>query len=167
MTKVKQIFMVDDKPFFPFGSELLLQSGYSVRDESEIDEAFKALKLTHGNTGEFPVYWDEVEPEEGKFNFTGVDTLLSFARRYGVKPDKVLQWIRAGELPAEELDVAREPGQVWPGAGGFGIRRPCFGKCAAQLLDGPQACVGLGEVGELARGPGIGPLGGGEIAIGA
>ena len=85
MTKVKQIFMVDDKPFFPFGSELLLQSGYSVRDESEIDEAFKALKLTHGNTGEFPVYWDEVEPEEGKFDFSSVDTLLSFARRYGVK----------------------------------------------------------------------------------
>ena len=85
MTKVKQIFMVDGKPFFPFGSELLLQSGYSVRDESEIDEAFQALKLSRSNTGEFPVYWDEIEPEEGKFDFASVETLLSFARRYGVK----------------------------------------------------------------------------------
>ena len=85
MANDKNIFIVDGKPFFPFGTELLLQSGYSVRDESEIDAAFKALQLTHGNTGEFPVYWDEVEPEEGKFNFSSVDTLISFARRYGVK----------------------------------------------------------------------------------
>ena len=85
MPNDKNIFMVDGKPFFPFGTELLLQSGYSVRDESEIDAAFKTLQLTRSNTGEFPVYWDEVEPEEGKFNFASVDTLISFARRYGVK----------------------------------------------------------------------------------
>jgi hypothetical protein len=38
------------------------------------------------------------------------DTALTppiVARRYGVKPDKVLQWIRSGELPA--VNVAASP----------------------------------------------------------
>ena len=38
--------------------------------ESETDEAFKAVKLVHGNTLAIPVYWDQIEPEEGKFDFT-------------------------------------------------------------------------------------------------
>jgi len=32
-----------------------------------------------------PVYWDEVEPEEGKFDFTSVDALIASARRHDVK----------------------------------------------------------------------------------
>ena len=83
MAEVKRLFVVDGKPFFPIGAEFLCQSGYSARDEDEIEEAFKALKTAHGNTGEFPVFWDQVEPEEGKFDFSSVDTLISIACKYG------------------------------------------------------------------------------------
>ena len=82
--------MVDGKPFFPLGGECLHRSGYNVLDESEIEINFKAANLSHSNTVEFPIYWDEVEPEEGKFNFKSVDTLLSIARRYKVK--LILLW---------------------------------------------------------------------------
>ena len=85
MTEVKRVFIVDGKPFFPLGSEFLDISGYSVRDESEIDTAFEGLKRAHGNTALFPINWDQVEPKEGKFDFTSVDVLLAKARRYGVK----------------------------------------------------------------------------------
>ena len=85
MTEVKRVFIVDGKPFFPLGSEFLDISGYSVRDESEIDTAFEGLKLAHGNTALFPINWDQVEHKEGKFDFTSVDVLLAKARRYGVK----------------------------------------------------------------------------------
>jgi len=37
-----------------------------------------------------PVYWLQVEPEEGKFDFTGVDDLIASARRHGVK--LILLW---------------------------------------------------------------------------
>ena len=85
MTDVKRVFIVDGKPFFPLGSEFLYVSGYSIRDESETDEAFKLVKGAHGNTALIPVYWDQVEPEEGKFDFTSVDALLASARRHKVK----------------------------------------------------------------------------------
>jgi len=44
----------------------------------------------HGNTLEIPVYWDIVEPEEGKFDFTMVDKLLASARRFEIKFDFVM-----------------------------------------------------------------------------
>jgi hypothetical protein len=90
MTEIKRPFIVDGKPFFPIGAEFLCQSGYSARDEAEVEEAFKAIKTATGNAGEFPVFWDQVEPVEGKYDFSSVDTLISLARRYEVK--LILVW---------------------------------------------------------------------------
>jgi len=90
MTDIKCVFMVDGKPFFPLGGEWLYMSGYSVRSGSETDEALKAVKQVHGNTLAIPVYWDEIEPAEGKFDFANLDALLERARRHGVK--LILLW---------------------------------------------------------------------------
>jgi hypothetical protein len=90
MTAVKRVFIVDGKPFLPLGSEFLTQSGYSVRDTFETEEAFRTLKFANGNAAEFPVYWDQVEPEEGRLDFSSVDTLISLARKYEVK--LILLW---------------------------------------------------------------------------
>ena len=54
MAEIKRLFIVDGKPFLPVGAEFLCQTGYSARDEAEIEEAFKAIKTAHGNAGEFP-----------------------------------------------------------------------------------------------------------------
>ena len=90
MKEVKRVFKVNGKPFFPIGSEFLNVSGYCVNDESETDEVFKAVQAAHGNTALIAVYWDQIEPEEGKFDFTSVDALLTGARRYGVR--LILLW---------------------------------------------------------------------------
>ena len=90
MTNVRRVFMADGKPFFPLGAEFLYVSGYSVRDQSETEASFKAVKSACGNTILIPVYWDQVEPEENKFDFTSVDSLLSLARRYDIK--LILLW---------------------------------------------------------------------------
>ena len=84
MANVKRVFMVGGKPFFPFGGEADNQSGYN---NNESETAFKATNLIHGNTLEIPVYWELIEPEEGKFDFTSVDSLLAKAHRY-VHPDR-------------------------------------------------------------------------------
>ena len=87
MTEVKRVFMVDGRPFYPLGAQADNQSG---RSASESETAFKAVKLLHGNTLEIPVHWEQVEPEEGKFDFSCVDALLANARRYDLK--LILLW---------------------------------------------------------------------------
>lgn len=87
MVNINRVFQVDGKPFFTLGGQARNSSGYN---DSESETAFKAVKLLHGNTLEIPVYWEQVEPEEGVFDFDGVDALLDSARRYGVK--LVLLW---------------------------------------------------------------------------
>ncbi len=73
MADVKRVFTVDGKPFFPVGGQSRNSSGYN---DAESETAFKAVKLFNGNTLEIPVYWEQVEPEEGRFDFAGVDALL-------------------------------------------------------------------------------------------
>ena len=82
MTPIKRVFTVKGKPFYPVCGQSYNDGGYNDK-ESEI--CFKAVKLFNGNTALFPVYWLQVEPTEGQFDFTGVDDLIASARRYGVK----------------------------------------------------------------------------------
>jgi len=87
MTTVKRVFQVDGKPFFPIGGQACNSSGYNA---AEAEQAFKITKMINGNTLEIPVYWEQVEPKEGKFDFTAVDELLAGARRYETK--LILLW---------------------------------------------------------------------------
>ena len=67
MTNVNRVFVVDGKPFFPLGGQSSTSSAYNDR---ESEAAFKAVKLLHGNTLWTDVYWEHIEPVEGKFDFT-------------------------------------------------------------------------------------------------
>jgi hypothetical protein len=87
MTTVKRPFIVDGKPFFPVAGQAHNDAGYN---DLESEHFFKAVKLFNGNTLTIPVYWLQVEPEEGKFDFSGVDALIATARRYDVK--LILLW---------------------------------------------------------------------------
>jgi hypothetical protein len=87
MTTIKRIFQVNGKPFFPIGGQSCNSSGYN---ENESEQAFKIVKMLHGNTLEIPVYWNIVEPVEGKFDFTAVDALIASARRHEMK--LILLW---------------------------------------------------------------------------
>jgi len=72
MTEVKRLFKVDGKPFFPLGRHRIYMGGYSVRSESEIEENLKAATLTNGNTVCMAIFWDQLEPAEGKFDFSSL-----------------------------------------------------------------------------------------------
>jgi len=87
MHDIRRIFRVDGKPFFPLGGQCKNSSAYN-RAESET--AFRITKLLHGNTLEVPVYWNQIEPFEGHFDFTSVDELLDSARTAGLK--LILLW---------------------------------------------------------------------------
>jgi hypothetical protein len=87
MAAVKRVFMVDGKPFFPLGAQSGTSNAYN---DKESEAAFKAVKALHGNTLWTDVYWEHIEKEEDKFDFTMVDDLIASARRYGLK--LILEW---------------------------------------------------------------------------
>lgn len=87
MSQISRIFKVNGRPFYPLGGQTRNSSGYSAE---EWTPAFQALELIHGNTLEIPVYWEQIEPEEGVFDFAHLDALLATAREHGVR--LVLLW---------------------------------------------------------------------------
>ena len=69
---------VDDKPFFCRAGEI---HNSSASDLKYMDEkVWPALRGLHMNSVIAPVYWELLEPAEGTYDFTLVDTLLSQAR---------------------------------------------------------------------------------------
>ncbi|WJG09535.1 DUF5597 domain-containing protein [Aliiglaciecola sp. LCG003] len=79
--------MVDGKPMLVRGGELGNSSASNLQYLGQYWSKFKALNM---NTVVAPVYWDLVEPEEGKFDFSLVDGLIKDAQKHDMK--LVLLW---------------------------------------------------------------------------
>ena len=69
MTVINRVFIVDGKPFLPLGSEFLTQSGYSVRDTSETEEAFRTLKFANGIPRSFRYIGIRLNRKRASFSF--------------------------------------------------------------------------------------------------
>ena len=82
--------MVDGKPYFVLGGEL---GNSTASSTAYMQSVWPKLKAMHLNTVIAPVYWELMEPTEGKFDFTLVDDLLRDARRHQMK--LVLLWFGA------------------------------------------------------------------------
>jgi beta-galactosidase GanA len=82
--------MVNNKPFLILGGEL---GNSSASDMAYMGAIWPKLKKMHLNTLVAPVYWELLEPAEGKFNFTLVDELVNNARKNHLK--LVLLWFGA------------------------------------------------------------------------
>lgn len=77
------------KPFIILGGELA-NSSASSRDYMDRRNTWKYLAESGVNTVLAPVYWELLEPEEGRFDFSSVDYLLKSARANGQK--LILLW---------------------------------------------------------------------------
>ena len=74
--------VVDGKPFLILGGELANSSASSLSYMEPLWAQFAEQKL---NTLLAPVSWELIEPQEGRFDFSLVDGLLSAARRNKLK----------------------------------------------------------------------------------
>jgi len=79
--------IVDNKPFLILGGEL---GNSTAADSMQIKAVFSTLKIMKLNTVLVPVYWELIEPEQGEFDFSLIDILLSEARKENLK--LVLLW---------------------------------------------------------------------------
>ena len=73
--------MVDSKPFLMLGAQINNSSSWA----GTLPHVWPALEAMHVNTVEAPVYWEQMEPEPGKFDFSGVDLLVNGAREHKLK----------------------------------------------------------------------------------
>jgi beta-galactosidase GanA len=78
--------MVDGAPFLILGAQANNSSNYP----SALPKVWPALERLGANTLEIPVAWEQIEPVEGKFDFSYVDTLLRQARAHKMR--LVLLW---------------------------------------------------------------------------
>ena len=79
--------LVDNKPFLIFGGEL---GNSSASSNVYMRPIWPKLKQMNLNTVIAPVYWELIEPVEGKFDFSSLDTLIKNARLNKMK--LVLLW---------------------------------------------------------------------------
>ena len=82
----RHALLVDGEPFLMLGAQTNNSSNYPA----ELPKVWPVIRALHANTLEIPVAWEQVEPQEGRFDFSWVDTLLGQARQNNVR--LVLLW---------------------------------------------------------------------------
>jgi beta-galactosidase GanA len=82
----RHAFIVDGAPYIILGG----QCGNSSAWPSELPGVWSAVERMHANTLEAPVYWEQFEAEQGRYDTTIVDLMIKQAREHHVH--LVLLW---------------------------------------------------------------------------
>jgi beta-galactosidase GanA len=77
---------VDDAPYLMLGVQVNNSSAWP----SMLPKVWPAVEALHANTVEMPIYWEQLEQQQGHFDYTVLDTLLTQARQHNVH--LVLLW---------------------------------------------------------------------------
>jgi len=78
--------LVEGRPYLVLGGQIHNSSAWP----SELPRVWKSLEELHANTVEAPVYWEQIEPQPGQFNWSNIDELVKGAREH--KLHAVLLW---------------------------------------------------------------------------
>lgn len=82
----RHALLVDETPFLMLG----VQCGNSSAWPAMLPKVWAAVEGLHANTLEIPIYWEQFEPEPGRFDYSIIDLLLAQAREHNVR--LVLLW---------------------------------------------------------------------------
>lgn len=78
--------IVDGKPFLMMGAQLWNSSAWPYLT----DQFWSQFRSLNANTLEVPVYWQNIEPQRGQYNFKELDDLVKHAQQEKIK--LVLLW---------------------------------------------------------------------------
>ena len=82
----RHALIVDGAPFLMLSAQVNNSSSWPAM----LPKVWPAVAQLHANTVEVPIAWQQIEPQEGKFDFSFLDTLLAQARQQPVR--LVLLW---------------------------------------------------------------------------
>lgn len=82
----RHALLVDNQPFLMLGGQVNNASNYPEM----LPEVWPTILALHANTVEVPIAWEQVEPVEGRFDFSFLDALVRQARENKVR--LVLLW---------------------------------------------------------------------------
>ncbi|MHC9417559.1 DUF5597 domain-containing protein [Sphingomonas citri] len=82
----RHALLVDGAPFLMLGAQVNNSSNYAAA----LPEVWPVLDRIHANTIEIPIAWQQVEPREGQFDLSFLQTLLDQARAHDKRV--VLLW---------------------------------------------------------------------------
>lgn len=82
----RHALLVEGKPYFMLGGQAHNSSAWP----GMLPQLWSAVEKMHANTLEVPLYWEQIEAQPGKFDFSLVDTLLMQSRKH--KVHLVLLW---------------------------------------------------------------------------
>lgn len=85
----RHALLVDGRPFLILGAQTNNSSNYPAI----LPKVWQVVDQLEPNTVEIPVAWEQIEPADGRFDFSWVDTLLPQARQHHVR--LVLLWFGA------------------------------------------------------------------------
>ena len=99
----RHALMVDGAPFLMLAGQAHNSSNYPAA----LPKVWQALKDANANTLEMPIAWEQIEPQEGKFDFSFLDTLVKQARENQIRlvivwfgtwkntgPDYLPEWVK-------------------------------------------------------------------------
>ena len=78
--------LVDGEPYLVLGAQCHNSSAWPAM----LPKVWPAIEYLHANTLEIPVYWEQFEPEPGRYDTSIVDTIIGQAREHRVR--LVLLW---------------------------------------------------------------------------
>ena len=78
--------LVDGEPYLILGAQANNSSDWPAM----LPKVWPAIEYLHANTLEIPIYWEQFEPQQGQFDYTAMDTVLTQAREHHVH--LVLLW---------------------------------------------------------------------------
>ncbi len=72
--------MVEGRPYLVLGGQIHNSSAWP----SELPQVWESMAALHANAIEAPAYWEQIEAQEGRFDFSNVDQLIEGARAHNL-----------------------------------------------------------------------------------
>lgn len=132
----KYVLKVDGKPFYMTNVQLRLDKlrGYEGWSDDALEAVVRQAASDGFNTVSIPLFWREVEPVKGRFDWAVLDQYLDWCRKYELKMELLwfsfssggrIQWLTRNDNVTEAEWTLRVPDYVCDTKGNseFTIRR--------------------------------------------
>jgi len=77
----RHALIVDGEPFLILGAQCNNSSAWPAT----LPKVWSAMETLHVNTLEIPIYWEQLEPEPGRYDYSVLDTIIAQAREHGLR----------------------------------------------------------------------------------